>query len=72
MIPIRQEVLHEIQIVGGTAALIQISHWSPHREDEIKFKIIAADYHGDILQEWSFNNEGDAAEAFKDLTQRAA
>lgn len=34
MIPIRQEVLHEIQIVGGTAALIRISHWSPDREDD--------------------------------------
>ena len=72
MIPIRQEVLHEIQIVGGTAALIRISHWPPHREDDLKFKIIAADYHRDILQEWSFNNEEDAAEAFEDLTQRAA
>ena len=72
MIPIRQEILHEIQIVGGTAALIRISHWSPQQVDDLKFKIIAADYHGDILQEWGFNNEEDAAVAFEDLTQRAA
>ncbi|MDA7932155.1 hypothetical protein N9B42_04235 [Akkermansiaceae bacterium] len=72
MIPVRQEVLHEIDIIGGTAALIQINHWNPHREDQLKFKIICANYDGDILQEWSFNNEEDAAEAFEDLTQRAA
>jgi hypothetical protein len=72
MIPITHTVIDEIEIIGGTAALIQVGHWKPHQEVEFKFKIIAANYNGDILQEWSFNNEEDAAEAFEDLTQKAA
>ena len=72
MIPIRQEVLHEVEIIGGTAALIQINHWNPHREDELKFKIISADLSDNPLSEWSFNSEEAAWAAFKNLCENVA
>ncbi len=73
MIAASQEVIDEISIVGGTAALVQVSLWSPNqREEELKFKIICADYNGGLMDDWEFSSKTEATEAFEDLTQRAA
>ena len=51
-------------------ALIRISRWSPHQEDELKLKIFPASFNGDIMNWWSFSNEEDAHDAFEVLSQK--
>ena len=73
MIAASQEVIDEIEIVGGTAAFVQVSLWSPNqREEEFKFKIICSDYNGGLMADLEFSSKPEATEAFEDLTQRVA
>jgi hypothetical protein len=72
MIAVYHDIIHEVDIIGGTAALIRVTMWEPSNEEQYQFKIIAADYNSDILGEWSFQNETDAHDAFEDLSRKVA
>lgn len=72
MIEIRHEIIDEVHIVGGTAALLQVTMWEPNQnESQFKFKISAVDYNGEFLHDWEFTNEDEAKRAFADLSARA-
>ena len=73
MIEIRHEIIDEIPILGGKAALLQVNMWEPNQnEAQFKFKIAAVDYNGEFLHDWEFPSETKAVEAFNDLSQNVA
>ena len=73
MIEIRHEIIDEIPILGGKAALLQVTMWEPNQnESQFKFKIAASDYNGEFLHEWQFSSQQEALEAFNDLAQNVA
>ena len=73
MIEASYEIIDEVHILGGTAALLKVRLWEPNQlEPEFKFKIVVADHNGEFLTEWPFPSETEATEAFFDLGQNAA
>ena len=73
MIEIRHEIIDEVHIVGGTAALLQVTMWEPNQnESQFKFKIAAVDYNGEFLHDWQFASRQEAVEAFNDLLHNVA
>jgi hypothetical protein len=72
MIEASHEIIDEIKIFGGTAALLKVRLWEPNqKEPEFKFKIAASNYDQEFLKDWEFPSEKDAVEAFNDLCQNA-
>ena len=73
MIEIRQEIIDEIPILGGKAALLQVTMWKPNQnESQFKFKIAAVDYNGEFLHDWEFSSQEEAVDAFNDLLHNVA
>jgi hypothetical protein len=72
MIEASHEIIDEIQILGGTAALLKVRLWEPNqKEPEFKFKIAASNYDQEFIKDWEFPSEDEAVEAFHDLCQNA-
>ena len=72
MIEASQQIIDETPILGGKAALLQVTMWEPNQnEAQFKFKISAVDYNGEFLHDWEFTNEDEAKRAFADLSARA-
>ena len=73
MIEASQEIIDEIPILGGKAALLQVNMWEPNQnEAQFKFKISAVDYNGEFLHDWEFSSQEEAVEAFNDLLHNVA
>ena len=73
MIEASHEIIDEIPILGGKAALLQVNMWEPNQnEAQFKFKIAAVDYNGEFLHDWEFSSQQEALEAFNDLSQNVA
>ena len=71
MIPTAHEVLDEIDIIGGTVAIVKVTMWAPN-QIKLKYKLISADLSDNPLSEWSFNSEDAAWAAFKNLCENVA
>ena len=73
MIEATHEIIDETPILGGKAALLQVTMWEPNQnEAQFKFKISAVDYNGEFLHDWEFSSQEEAVEAFNDLLHNVA
>ena len=73
MIEASQQIIDETPILGGKAALLQVTMWEPNQnEAQFKFKIAAVDYNGEFLHDWQFASRQEAVEAFNDLLHNVA
>ena len=73
MIEAIHEIIDETPILGGKAALLQVTMWEPNQnEAQFKFKISAVDYNGEFLHDWEFSSQEEAVEAFNDLLHNVA
>lgn len=73
MIEASHEIIDEVHILGGTAALLRVRLWEPNqKEAQFKFKIAASNYDQEFIRDWEFASEEEATEAFHDLCQNAA
>ena len=73
MIEASQQIIDETPILGGKAALLQVTMWEPNQnESQFKFKISAVDYNGEFLHDWEFSSQEEAVEAFNDLLHNVA
>ena len=73
MIEATHEIIDETPILGGKAALLQVTMWEPNQnESQFKFKISAVDYNGEFLHDWEFSSQEEAVEAFNDLLHNVA
>ena len=73
MIEANHEIVDEVHILGGTAALLKVRLWEPNQKGpEFKFKIAASNYDQEFLKDWEFASEEEAVEAFNNLSQNVA
>ena len=73
MIEASYDIMDEVQILGGTAALLKVRLWEPNqKEPQFKFKIAASNYDQEFIRDWEFSSEEEAVEAFGDLCQNVA
>ena len=73
MIEAIHEIIDETPILGGKAALLQVTMWEPNQnESQFKFKISTVDYNGEFLHDWEFSSQEEAVEAFNDLLHNVA
>ena len=73
MIEASHEIMDEVQILGGTAALLKVRLWEPNqKKPEFKFKIAASNFDQEFIEDWEFGSEEEAVEAFGDLCQNVA
>ena len=73
MIEASHEIMDEVHILGGTAALLKVRLWEPNqKEPEFKFKITASNYDQEFLKDWEFASEEQAVDAFNNLSQNVA
>ena len=73
MIEASHEIMDEVHILGGTAALLKVRLWEPNQlEPEFKFKIAASNYDQEFLNDWEFASEEEAVDAFNNLSQNVA
>ena len=73
MIEASHEIMDEVHILGGTAALLKVRLWEPNqKEPEFKFKIAACNYDQEFLKDWEFASEEEAVDAFNNLSQNVA
>ena len=72
MLEASHEIIDEVHILGGTAALLKVRLWEPIQEEaQFKFKIAASNYDQEFIRDWEFSSEEEATEAFNDLCQNA-
>ena len=71
MISTAHELLDEIDIIGGTVAIVKVTMWAPN-QIKLKYKLISAFFTNNPLSEWSFNSEEAAWAAFKNLCENVA
>lgn len=73
MIQASHEIMDEVQILGGTAALLKVRLWEPNqKKPEFKFKIAASNFGQEFIEDWEFGSEEEAVVAFGDLCQHVA
>lgn len=73
MIEASHEIMDEVHILGGTAALLKVRLWEPNqKKPEFKFKIAASNYNQEFLKDWEFASEEQAVDAFNNLSQNVA
>ncbi|MDB4772061.1 hypothetical protein OAG12_01830 [Akkermansiaceae bacterium] len=73
MIEASYDIIDEVHILGGTAALLKVRLWEPNQEKpEFKFKIAASNYDQEFIKDWEFASEEAAIEAFNNLSQNVA
>lgn len=73
MIELNHEIIEEVHILGGTAALLKVRLWEPNQKKaEFKYKIAASNHDQEFIEDWEFGSEEEAMEAFRDLSQNVA
>ncbi|MDB4716073.1 hypothetical protein OAF92_00745 [bacterium] len=73
MIEASYEIIDEVHILGGKAALLKVRLWEPNqKKTEFKFKIAASNFDQEFIEDWEFGSEEKATAAFADLSQNVA
>lgn len=73
MLEASHEIIDEVHILDGTAALLKVRLWEPNqKKPEFKYKIAASNYDQEFIRDWEFPSEDGAVEAFHDLCQKVA
>ena len=70
MIPVSENILEEVDVIGGTAALIEVLLWDKEKKSQKKYRIAAANYDWDLISNYEYESLEKAQSAFIDLCSK--